>query len=347
MDIVSCTFEQAIEQMTLGEKEMALEHLRHAIDAEMMEEAPVSEESPCPRCGCRSVVKAGRERRYQRYLCRGYSRGFSCKTDRILARSRLPRETWAAFARCMIDRYSLRETASVCSVSLKTAFFMRHRVCEMMSQGLDSFRANASCTSEIDERYLHESFCGNHTRSNSFAMPRKARKRSSDMHIRGISDELMCILSGVNDHGDCFLTLACRGHLSKDAARRILADRVAARVVVSTDKHPAYKKLMSELGAVVHNRYDAKDRSIGTINSVNALHSRLSRFLRPFNGVSSRRLSNYLVWFQWLESFKKLEDNAMRKGLAIKHIASGFYDTKWSEYKNSPYPFGNRYGWVA
>ncbi len=340
-------FNQLVEQMTFQEKKAALDHLNRIIDAEIMEAQPTSESGACPRCGCHVTVRAGHQRGYQRYLCRGCGRGFSCRTMRILANSKLPRETWAAFARCMIERYPLRAAARACHVSLKTAFFMRHRICEMMSRDLDPFRVDKGCSAEIDEYYLHESFCGNHTKSSSFAMPRKAHRRPSDMHRRGISDELICILTGVNDHGDCFLELACRGHLPKGAARKILAGKVAAGSVVSTDRHPTYKGLIPELGAAVHNRYDAKDHSEGTINSVNSLHSRLAKFLRPFESVSSRRLPNYLVWFQWLESFKKLDDDAMRKELAIKHIASGSYDTKWREYKDTPYPFGDYYGWAA
>ena len=39
------------------------------------------------------------------------------------------------------------------------------------------------------------------------------------------------------------------------------------------------------------------------INNVNAYHSRLKQWLRPFHGVATKNLPNYLGWRRALEAF--------------------------------------------
>lgn len=42
---------------------------------------------------------------------------------------------------------------------------------------------------------------------------------------------------------------------------------------------------------------------------MNAYHSRLKRWIRPFNGVSSKYLPNYLVWFPNKDSIGNVAAN--------------------------------------
>lgn len=49
---------------------------------------------------------------------------------------------------------------------------------------------------------------------------------------------------------------------------------------------------------ILNARRGVHRHDIYHVNSVNAYHSRLKRWLRPFNGVSSKYLPKYLVWFQ-------------------------------------------------
>lgn len=53
---------------------------------------------------------------------------------------------------------------------------------------------------------------------------------------------------------------------------------------------------------VLNATHGVKKRGIYHLNNVNAYHSRLKRWLRPFNGVSTKYLPNYLTWFQRYDS---------------------------------------------
>ena len=44
------------------------------------------------------------------------------------------------------------------------------------------------------------------------------------------------------------------------------------------------------------------------INNVNAYHSRLKGWLRPFHGVATKNLAHYLGWRRTLEAFGHIKD---------------------------------------
>lgn len=54
----------------------------------------------------------------------------------ILGTSRLPKETWMAYAERFVLMLPLRECAGRCHVCLKTAYTMRHRLIECLSARL-------------------------------------------------------------------------------------------------------------------------------------------------------------------------------------------------------------------
>lgn len=156
---------------------------------------------------------------------------------------------------------------------------------------------------------------------------------------RGVSADQVCVLSGVNDKGDCFFDVACRGRLTSKAALALLSGRVGEGAIVSTDRLASYVGVLGELKVAVHRRVDAKDRRAGTINIVNSLHSRLKSFIARFRGVATRRLHNYLVWFKWAEMSKRLGGRNDAEALMANQVGKGSYRTTWRGYRDTPYPF--------
>ena len=57
-----------------------------------------------------------------------------------------------------------------------------------------------------------------------------------------------------------------------------------------------------------------KTVDIYNIQRVNAFHSSLKRWIRKFNGVSTKFLTNYLFWYKWTQLFKtEIERNKPKK----------------------------------
>lgn len=148
----------------------------------------------------------------------------------------------------------------------------------------------------------------------------------------------MCVVTGANAQGDCFLDVVGSGPPTEAELVSALAGRVAEGAIVATDDRAAYDGALAEVGAAAHRVVSSKDRSTGVINLVNSLHSRLESFLGGFGGVSARRLHHYLMWFKWQELAKRVGERGERIALASSQAAGGVYSTTWREYWKQPYP---------
>lgn len=309
---------QFVRQMTLEEKEELLAELKAAIAAELAPSA--KDPTGCPLCGCPEFVRKGHDAKGgQRWLCRGCARTFSAKTGSLLALSKLEPSTWMAFAECMADALSLRETARRCGVSLYTSWFMRMRVCEVASRLLRRPRAG---TFHLDGTLVADNLSGNHERSPILEMPRRPHRNGQDRkrRVRGRSKEQVVVECGINEYGDCFCEVCGRGSAGAGELAMCLSRHVPRGSTVVTDGHPSYAFASS---GWEHRAVNPKDPSSGDINMVNALHSRLKEFLAPFHGVSTRRLQRYLDWFCYREQFKRSDMD--RRELLFKHEGEGVY----------------------
>ena len=138
-----------LESLTLEEKRAVEEAARAAVARELGAQGAGAPES-CPRCGCPSFVRKGRNRDgSQRWLCRGCGSTFSAKTMSLLAYSKLAPEVWSDYVSDMLSGASLRACAELCGVSLKTSWFMRMRLCEVMARATQPFRAGESVSWQV------------------------------------------------------------------------------------------------------------------------------------------------------------------------------------------------------
>ncbi|MEI3307769.1 MAG: hypothetical protein V8R48_02725 [Eggerthella lenta] len=232
-----------------------------------------------PRCGCPAFVKKGRDADgAQRRACKGCGRTFPAKSGSLLANSELGPSVWMAFAECMADALSLRESAERCGVSLYTSWFMRMRVCEVMRSLCPRAQARSMSTARWSGTTCRET---SRARASSSCAPRQLPGRDGRKGAKGRSKERIVVECGVNKYGDCFCDAIDRGSAGAGALARDLSARIPEGSAVVSDGHPSYGFAAS---AWEHRVVDPKDPSTGNINMVNALHSRLREFLAPFHG---------------------------------------------------------------
>ena len=133
----------------------------------------------CLHCGSTAVIKYGKKSNVQRFKCKDCGKTFNDLTLTPMANSPLPVDTWLSYAKCMILGLSLRKSAKVCSVGLKTSFYMRHRLLDSVRnfQGI----GEVAGVVEMDETFVAESFKGNHKKVNlsCLAHQEKEAKRLS------------------------------------------------------------------------------------------------------------------------------------------------------------------------
>lgn len=109
----------------------------------------------CPACGGR-MVKNGRARGSQRYVCRSCGKTIGITHGSPFYRTKTPLSVWNKFLLCVESRTSLRKAAALCGISLPTASRWRRHYLDYLARV--HFRAHSDrglCDEKIDE-YLVE-----------------------------------------------------------------------------------------------------------------------------------------------------------------------------------------------
>ena len=240
--------EALLDSTTPSHKKALIDKLNDLLGT--AEEAPAP--TTCPRCHGESFVKKGRTKTGQRYLCCGCERTFGTTTNKVLGMSKLDRSTWRDFVTCFVDGVSLRRSAKRCDVSVKPAFFMRHRVLENIEKNTSKPTIGEGKNAYIDETYFPLNYKG------TTPIGRKPRKRGRSSGVRELSKNLVCVVMGTTSTGENFHQLAGCGALSKKRARLALGDVVQENAHINTDKASAYDGLFEKLGAT-HSSWDSQE----------------------------------------------------------------------------------------
>ncbi len=255
----------------------------------------------CLHCGSTSVIKHGKKNNVQRFRCKDCGKTFNDLTLTPMANSHVKLEQWIEYAKCMVIGLSIRKSASHCKVSVKTSFYMRHRLLDAVRnfQGI----GEVSGIVEMDETFLPESFKGNHKKS-GFAMPRKSRKRGKQVNKRGISGEQVCIATAIDRKGNIIFEMTNKGRIKTADLERLFKNRLDPDSLICTDSHKSYIKFGKEKVSE-HIRIASGKHKNGVyhISHVNSLHSKFKKWVARFNGVATKHLANYLHWFKWLQTF--------------------------------------------
>ena len=218
----------------------------------------ITEECKCVYCSGKHIVKNGtRKDGVQTYICRDCGKSFSASSNSITSRTRKKISIWAKYLKCMIDKKTLNESADECGISLRTAFVWRHKILDAIKEVAE--KTYLEGVVEADETFFNVSYKGNHSKSNTFTMPRKAHKRGGSVHTKGLCSTLC------TDHEKAYL----------DFAKKKQINLIQMKVECNT--------------------LDVNNRMFG-IQRINAYHSRLQGFIKKFHGVATKYLDNYIVW---------------------------------------------------
>lgn len=153
----------------------------------------------------------------------------------------------------------------------------------------------------------------------SKTLDRKPRKRSSDFKRnqgKGI-DTVVQIVTAVERGGTKYLKAIQTKRLDKKNIEQVFEDKLAKGTTLITDKHHSYKSYAKDNIEIKHKTVKASehintsDKSVH-LQLVNNTHKQLRDFIRPFNGVSSKYLQNYLNWFAYQKQMKEKKETLMQ-----------------------------------
>jgi hypothetical protein len=109
-------------------------------------------------------------------------------------------------------------------------------------------------------------------------------------------------------------------------------DGVLHGCVLCSDAAAGYRKYATTRKIplqVMNATRGAKKYGLYHLNNVNAYHSRLKRWIRPFNGGSTKYLPNYLVWFLRQDSMSMMPRSLVaNRFLDHSHLPTVFTTTE-------------------
>ena len=93
------------------------------LQTEIQETRYSSGQYKCPFCQNDHIVKNGKVKENQRYLCRNCGKSFSQQTQTPIAYTKKEIKVWIDYTECMMKGYSLRRCTWECQINLATELF--------------------------------------------------------------------------------------------------------------------------------------------------------------------------------------------------------------------------------
>lgn len=284
--------------------ELLQEHeLKGKILLEAQEDVSVKRnKKPCPHCSSTNVYKRGKQNAVQMYSCKDCSKWYSETTGTPLYGIQL-KHKWQSYLNCMEQGMPIKKIAKELGVSIQTSFDWRHKILS----SLDQFEPEQlSSHVECDELELPLSNKGSRN------MNRKPRKRGTDFKRNKGKDDVTVVqvITAVERSGKKYLKAVESKRLSKKDISKVLDGKLEDNTTLITDKHPSFKAFAKSNPSIKHktllakDHVDKKNKNIH-LQKVNNVHTQLRKFLRPFNGVSSKYLQNYLNWYAYTDTIKE------------------------------------------
>ena len=159
---------------------------------------------------------------------------------------------------------------------------------------------------EADETFFAISFKGDHKKSTTFTMPRKAHKRGKDIHTRGLSHEQVCVPCAVNRNGLSIAKITNLGRVGAKDIHHAFDNRIEPNSILCTDAIACYNDLArTEKLELIQLKSGKSKLGIYHIQHINSYHSILKNWIRRFHGVATKYLNNYLIWHNFVNYAKE------------------------------------------
>ncbi len=157
-------------------------------------------------------------------------------------------------------------------------------------------------TIEADETYFNLSFKGKKK-----GMIRKPYLRGGSIHKRGLSREKVCVACAIDRNKNIMGKSVCLGKVRLNKLSVLLDKNIAFGKfsLLITDGGKSYGKYALKKNINIKQLVGGKSKKKSIhIQNINSHHSTLKKWVRQFNGVATKNLDNYLVFFKIMKTVK-------------------------------------------
>lgn len=293
----------------------------------------------CPICGSVHIIRNGHyPNGMQKYKCYDCHCTFNIYKNTFLECSKLNLITWIKYLIIMNEDEDLRDCAQYAQVSLKTSFYMRHKVMNALKNSVKDIELSGIV--EIDETEMNISFSGNHKIHNpNSILPRspykRGRKSLRHREKTNFADRIM-ISTAVDRNRNVFISVGEIGTtaLSTDEVINIYQSHLIKAECICSDGCFSYRNLAKNLNIELHafSKNSKEKRGIYHINHVNYVHKVIKDYFRIHHGIASKHLNEYLSLIAY-KCMHKLRD----MHTTLYELVICDCDARWKDYIKKPW----------
>ena len=299
----------------------------------------------CPKCGHSELNKNGKTYGRQRYICKKCRRTFDERSLSPLSNTKLSLEKWLKYCQFMIEGGTIRMCAEEVGVSVPTAFFMRHKILDVINVSLKDETLEGIV--ETDACYINESFKGSpiykQFDEKYFKTFDKSRVSCLGVHFNrtpgmipsynNIKQSQICINTAIDKKGH-ILTRIVDNDFGK-SNNKIKSKDMVSFFEGKVDKDVTlcvyswnYRQVARELDLKLVKVF-GQSNPIYNVKRVFEYNRELREWMRNFNGVATKYLNNYLTWFKFLFISKKYKEFNRIKELFMELATKDLYITQY------------------
>jgi transposase-like protein len=276
----------------------------------------------CPYCHSNNIIKNGRYKEKQRFICKICNKNFNSLTNSPISMSHMP-EKWPLYIDCLIKGMSLRSAATEIGVSFVTLFYWRHKLMSALKSTEDSILLGDV---EADDTFLAYSEKGNRK-----IQGREPKKNGTKYNIG--EDKKVFLLVAADHNNHLFLEASASENTYINILCKSLGEIVDPKAVFCSKFKTFYKHFTNLKGIKQHFRVNPRNKTEQhNIDLANSHRKALQTWIDKFKGVASKYLNNYLSLYNCLRkaNFDKTEigiDNFM-KALTYINIKENYRSIK-------------------
>ena len=281
----------------------------------------------CPRCGGSSVIRFGHKRGKQRFCCKDCGGVFMASSGTIMENSHYDEEIWSEAVADTLDGFvSIEETAQRLGMSHDAVFHMRHKILMSIEAREKASPTRLGGIAELDETYVLESLKGRKFSENASREPRNHGEKATR---RGISNEQICIMTGVERNGaSAYAVTLNRARPSVPEIKTAFEGHIETGCVAFTDGLKGYRYLEEVADCVIESvdRQEQKNAGTANLNNVNNFHSYIHERYSHYRGVATQYINRYNSLFSTVYRAKESLSNIAD---AILHNISAHVFSCW------------------
>jgi transposase-like protein len=239
----------------------------------------------CPNCRSNNIVRNGKQKGMQNYLCKHCGRQFRITTGTFVYRLQKS-QLMLEYIRCMVAGKSLRACAREVGISLPTSFTWRHKILA----ALKNFDKNVNFFGivEIDELLMDYSEKGRQY-SSVKEMKRAMRKKPKKVAVIVATDR----------SGNILFRNTESSRAKQEDIEKFLKGRITEDAVLCTGTKYAFRHIRKS--KVKHKEIVGAKRKKRGVYSTAIVKAKSEEFTKwiysKFRGVATKYLQNYIMWY--------------------------------------------------